>query len=174
MTFFCDRVRSVIDMQSPTLHGSPEQSRSRTLRPEAERQAIQEQLERMLADPLFRNSRRYPNLLRFLVERTLQGQTEDLKERTLGIEVFERKPDYDTTLDPVVRTTAGEVRKRIAQYYHESGRQNEIRIDLPPGSYIPEIRMPVPDDPATPIFIPPVAPKLSAPVETSSRARQMQ
>jgi len=161
-------------MQSPTLHGSPEQSRSRTLRPEAERQAIQEQLERMLADPLFRNSRRYPNLLRFLVERTLLGQTDDLKERTLGIEVFERKPDYDTTLDPVVRTTAGEVRKRIAQYYHESGRQNEIRIDLPPGSYIPEIRMPVPDDPATPILIPPVAPKVSAPAETSSRARQMQ
>ena len=161
-------------MQSPTLHGSPEQSRSRTLRPEAERQAIQEQLERMLADPLFRNSRRYPNLLRFLVERTLLGQTDDLKERTLGIEVFERKPDYDTTLDPVVRTTAGEVRKRIAQYYHESGRQNEIRIDLPPGSYIPEIRMPVPDDPATPILIPPVAPMVSAPADTSSRTRQMQ
>jgi hypothetical protein len=157
-------------MQSQTLQGPPEQSRSLSLRPEAEREAIQAQLERMLADPLFRHSKRYPNLLRFLVERTLQGQTEDLKERTLGIEVFERKPDYDTTLDPVVRTTAGEVRKRIAQYYHESGRQNEIRIDLPVGSYVPEIRMPAPEAPIRSVRVS-AAPQPVLPVpHTHSRA----
>ena len=159
-------------MQSPTLPGPPERSRSRPLRPEAERKVIKEQLERMLADPLFRNSKRYPNMLRFLVERTLDGQTDDLKERTLGIEVFERKPDYDTTLDPVVRTTAGEIRKRIAQYYHESGRQNEIRIDLPPGSYVPEIRIPVPEPPPISINVSPVAPQLfSVPVTRVRYAR---
>ena len=77
-----------------------------------------------------------------MVERSLLGHSEPLKERTLGIEVFGRAPDYDTNLDPVVRTTAVEIRKRIAQYYHEEGHQNEIRIDFPAGSYLPEFRMP--------------------------------
>ena len=77
-----------------------------------------------------------------LVERSLHGHAEPLKERTLGVEVFGRAPDYDTNLDPVVRTTAVEIRKRIAQYYHEEGHQNEIRIDFPAGSYLPEFRMP--------------------------------
>src|SRR5438552_143370 len=62
----------------------------------AERAAIREQLERMLANPLFKNSKRYPNLLRYIVERTLEGSPGELKERTLGIEVFGRSPAYDT------------------------------------------------------------------------------
>ncbi len=109
---------------------------------EAERHAIREQLDRILTSPLFKNSKRYPNLLRFVVARSLEGHTDPLKERTLGIEVFGREPDYDTNLDPVVRTTAVEIRKRIAQYYHESGHEMEIRIDFPPGTYVPEFRMP--------------------------------
>jgi hypothetical protein len=71
-----------------------------------------------------------------------------LKERALGVEVFGREPSYDTSLDPVVRTSACEVRKRIAQYYHEPGRENELRIDLPSGSYVPEFHFPEP--PAAP------------------------
>ena len=63
---------------------------------EAERNAIREQLERILSSPLFRKSKRFPNLLRFVVERSLHGHSEPLKERTLGIEVFGRAPDYDT------------------------------------------------------------------------------
>ena len=109
----------------------------------AERDAIREQLERLLANPLFRHSKRYPGLLRFVVEHTLDGMTGQLKERSLGVEVFGRDPGYDTNLDPVVRTTAGEIRKRIAQYYHEPGHEGEIRIDLPSGSYVPEFHMPV-------------------------------
>lgn len=109
---------------------------------EAERKAIREQLERILSSPLFNKSKRLPNLLRFVVERSLHGHPEPLKERTLGIEVFGREPGYDTNLDPVVRTTAVEIRKRIAQYYHEPGHENEIRIDFPAGSYHPEFRMP--------------------------------
>jgi hypothetical protein len=109
---------------------------------DAEREAIRQQLERMLADPLFKYSKRYPNLLRFVVEKTLDGQTAELKERSLGVAVFGREPDYDTNVDPVVRTTAGEIRKRIAQYYHEPGRAMEVRIDLSPRSYIPEFEIP--------------------------------
>jgi hypothetical protein len=109
---------------------------------EAERNAIREQLDRILSSPLFKNSKRYPNLLRHVVERSLDGHTGHLKERTLGVEVFGREPDYDTNLDPVVRTSAVEVRKRIALYYHEPGHETEIKIDFPPGTYLPEFRHP--------------------------------
>src|SRR5579884_505523 len=110
---------------------------------EAEKSSIREQLERMLSNPLFRHSKRYPTLLRYIVERTLEGSLIDLKERTLGVEVFGRDPNYDTNSDPVVRVTAGEIRKRIAQYYHEPGRENEIRIELLPGSYVPDFDFPI-------------------------------
>jgi hypothetical protein len=109
---------------------------------EEERQAISGQLLRLVSSPFFRNSRRYPNLLRYTVERALEGGTDHLKERTLGVDVFGRAPDYDTNIDPVVRITAVEVRKRIAQYYREPGREKEIRIDFPAGSYVPEFRKP--------------------------------
>ncbi len=109
---------------------------------EPDRDAVREQLERILANPLFTHSKRYPLLLRWVVERALEGRASQLKERTLGVEVFGRDPDYDTNTDPVVRITAGEIRKRIAQYYHEPGRENEIRIDLPTGCYVPEFHKP--------------------------------
>jgi hypothetical protein len=110
---------------------------------EVERAAIQAQLERILTNPLFKNSKRYPNLLRYVVERTLDGHPAELKERTLGIEVFGREPDYDTNLDPVVRTTAAEIRKRLAQYYQEPNHETEPRIDLPLGSYAARFQAPV-------------------------------
>ena len=103
--------------------------------------AVREQLDRMLADPLFKHSRRFPTFLRYIVERTLDGDT-DLKERTLGVTVFGRNPDYDTGADPVVRATASEVRRRLAQYYQAPGHEHEIRIGLSPGSYIPEFAVP--------------------------------
>ena len=108
----------------------------------AECKAVSQQLERILAHPLFQHSKRYPNLLRHVVERTLAGHAHEMKERTIGCEIFGREPDYDTNSDPVVRTTAGEVRKRIAQYYFEPGHDTELRIDLSPGSYVPEFVFP--------------------------------
>ena len=121
---------------------------------DAEREAIRNQMERMLANQLFKNSKRYPNLLRYIVEHTLAGFPGELKERTLGVEVFGRQPDYDTNADPVVRATAGEIRKRIAQYYHEHGHETEIRIDLLPGSYVPEFEIPVAKPVPIPIAVP--------------------
>src|SRR5690242_3047257 len=114
---------------------------------EAGKCAVQDQLERILSHPVFRGSKRSGALLRHVVQYALDGHIESLKERTLGIEVFGREPDYDTNLDPVVRTAAGEVRKRIAQYYHVDGHEHELRIDLPAGSYVPEFRFPVTEVP---------------------------
>jgi hypothetical protein len=101
------------------------------------RSELLEQLERIVHSKHFRNSRRYPTFLRFVVEQTLAGKTEGLKERTLGVDVFARPSHYDTNEDPIVRVTAGEIRKRIAQYYQEPGHEGELRIGLPLGSYVP-------------------------------------
>src|ERR1700744_2172538 len=120
----------------------------------AERAAVQAQLERILANPLFRNSKRYPNLLRYVVERTLDGHPGELKERTLGVEVFAREPDYDTNLDPVVRITAAEIRKRLAQYYQEPAHEAELRIDLPLGSYAARFQSPLERLPVAPTAAP--------------------
>lgn len=106
------------------------------------RNGVRLQLEAVLADQLFSRSKRCTDFLRFTVERALDKTTGAIKERTLGIEVFGRKPDYDTNVDPVVRATAAEVRKRLHQYYHTFGRGNEIRIEFPRGSYVPEFHFP--------------------------------
>ncbi|HEY4011183.1 MAG TPA: hypothetical protein VGM11_13600 [Acidobacteriaceae bacterium] len=105
---------------------------------------IEQQLARLLESHHFRHSHRYPVLLKYLVEQTLAGRSAELKERLVGIDVFRRAPDYDTNTDPVVRVTAAEVRKRIAQYYQEPGHASEIRIDIPTGSYVPHFSRPQP------------------------------
>ena len=104
---------------------------------EAEKGAIQQQLEQLLSSPLFHSSKRYPSFLRFVVARVLAGQTDQLKERILGVEIFGRPADYDTNADPIVRVTAAEIRKRIEQYYHDPKHVQEIRFSLPSGSYAP-------------------------------------
>jgi hypothetical protein len=81
-----------------------------------------------------------------VVNVALEGRAADLKERTLGVEVFGRDPQYDTNTDPVVRISAGEVRKRIAQYYHENKETSQVRIELPLGSYAPEFQFRVQEE----------------------------
>jgi hypothetical protein len=103
-----------------------------------DREAVLFELQQVLASTHFCNSKRYPALLQYIVEKTLAGDSESLKERTLGINVFERPASYDTNADTVVRYTAGEVRKRLSLYYHEVGQRPAIHISLPAGSYIPE------------------------------------
>jgi hypothetical protein len=105
---------------------------------EEERAAVLLEMDRLLNSRHFRNSKRYPALLEYIIRETLAGNSESLKERVLGIAVFHRPPDYDANADPIVRVTAGEIRKRIAQYYHEEDAAGEIQIDLRPGSYVPE------------------------------------
>jgi len=115
---------------------------SATVYGEAEKDDILRQLDRLLDNPHFSHSKRFPSFLRFIVHEELEGRGDQLKERTLGIEVFGRHAGYDTTTDPIVRVTAAEIRKRIAQYYQDSESPDELRISLPPGSYIPHFEWP--------------------------------
>lgn len=110
-----------------------------------EREVVLQELEAILSSYHFRGSKRYPALLRYVVDAALENRSGDLKERTLGVEVFGRDPGYDTNADPVVRVSAGEVRKRIAQYYHENGDAARVQVELPLGSYAPEFLLRGPD-----------------------------
>lgn len=106
---------------------------------ELEREQVREQLNKILVSPVFQNSRRYAAVLKYIVEQTLHGNGDRLKERTIGIEVFNRVPDYDTATDHVVRSAASEVRKRLAQYYQQEAPA-ELKIEVLPGSYVPQFR----------------------------------
>ncbi|MGC2639440.1 MAG: hypothetical protein WA294_19805 [Acidobacteriaceae bacterium] len=109
-------------------------------------EAVREQLDRLLASPYFNQSRRFPNFLRFVVEHTLAGDADHIKERTLGMEIFGRDAAYDTAIDPIVRVTAAEIRKRVAQYYQDPAHNQELRIALTSGSYVPQFHWPTPDE----------------------------
>jgi len=118
----------------------------------SQKELVRSQLEKIVSDGRFTASKRYPQLLRYIVEQTLKGNEDDLKERTLGVEVFHRTPDYDTNLDPVVRLCAAEVRKRLAQYYQSPAHAHELRIELNPGSYVPVFSHPPLDAPSPEII----------------------
>lgn len=127
-------------------------------------EVVQRELDRLLASPAFRGSKRCSDFLRFVVEASLNGSVDRIKERTIGVEVFGRKPDYDTSEDAIVRVRANEVRKRLAQAYQELGSPADVVIDLPAGSYAPEFRYVT--NPVTALLTPPPAP--------STRAKRLQ
>lgn len=102
---------------------------------------VRRQLESILASPTFHGSKRCQKFLDHVCEKSLSGQESTLKERTVAIEVFGRLPESDLGEDTIVRVGAREVRKRLAQYYvSPEGVAAAVRIDLPPGSYVPEFR----------------------------------
>lgn len=134
-------------MASPTLHGSappaggiPNSSSEGAAEPDS--QLVRDQLERILASAVFKNSKRYAAVLKYITEQTLAGHAEHLKERTIGVDVFGREPDYDTASDHVVRSAMAEVRKRLAQYYQGNHEEDELCLELQPGSYVPLFRNP--------------------------------
>src|SRR5215470_7574973 len=106
-------------------------------------QQIREELDRVLSSHEFRTSKRSQEFLRYVIEHTLNGQGDMLKERTIGIEVFGRPTSYEPSDDATVRVKAGEVRKRLGLYYSSEGAHNPLRIELPSGTYVPEFQTPV-------------------------------
>ena len=105
---------------------------------------VRAQLELLVQDDVFRSSRRSVAFLTYVVEQTLNGAANQIKERTIGVEVFDRKPTYDTNVDHIVRTAASELRKRLAIYYGDANHRSELRMGLVPGSYIPKFTLPAP------------------------------
>lgn len=118
------------------------------------------QLKKLLASSYFRHSERYTNFLRFIVDCSIEGRYEKLKERTIGVEVLGKSPDFDTGNDTSVRVVANEVRKRLTLYYGRPEHQAELQIKIPVRSYVAEFCMPQPagaehgSDPSTETFSP--------------------
>ncbi len=94
-------------------------------------------LDKVVASPAFGRVERPARFLRHLVETTLAGESDRLKESVLGVEVFSRPASWDPRLDAVVRQEAARLRKRLTRYYETEGARDSIRIDLPVGGYVP-------------------------------------
>jgi hypothetical protein len=99
--------------------------------------SIKEQLDRILSIPAFKNSNILSGFLKFVVEKTLNGMSHEIKEYNIGVNVLSRKTDFNPQLDAIVRIHAGRLRRALNEYYHESGKNDLIRIEIPKGSYIP-------------------------------------
>src|SRR5438477_4337795 len=107
---------------------------------ESEAQAARRQLERVLESPGFAHNERLSRFLRFVVERHLEGQDQELKESLIAIEVFGRAAGYDSKQDPIVRTEASRLRARLSEYYLGEGKGDSLAIELPKGGYVPVLR----------------------------------
>jgi len=107
---------------------------------------IRTALDHVLASPAFVNAGRLSRMLRFVVERSLEGQGDQLKEYVLGIEVFDRPQEYDPRLDSIVRVEARRLRAKLAEYYEGDGAGDLLRIRLAKGGYAPTFeRVSAPD-----------------------------
>jgi hypothetical protein len=125
---------------TPGLLGS-EQDQGDSGVPDASgRASVLRELEAILRSPFFQTSKRCQQFLSYVVQHKLGGNNDRLKERTIGVDLFQRPVGYSTGDDPVVRVQAGEVRRRLEQYYHATSNHSPVRIELHVGSYSPEFR----------------------------------
>jgi hypothetical protein len=108
---------------------------------ESQERAVRAELNCLLESAAFRTSKRCSEFLQYIVNQTIRGQNGALKERLIGVELFQLPPDFDTGQHTIVRVTANEVRKKLAQYYSaENSTYHPVRINLPPGAYSAEFR----------------------------------
>src|SRR5260370_41458746 len=98
---------------------------------------VRAQLDRILASRTLAGSDQLKRLLRLTVERTINDQSDLLKEYNLGLEVFQRPPDYDPKVDPIVRVQARRLRSKLDIYYAGEGAGDSLVIQIPRGAYIP-------------------------------------
>src|SRR5690349_10365824 len=98
---------------------------------------IRSELEQILRSRTFIQSHRIRRFLQFVVEECLLGQHHRLKEYLIGLEVFNRREAFDPRVDSIVRVEARRLRAKIEEYYLTEGREDELRILLRKGSYVP-------------------------------------
>jgi Tol biopolymer transport system component len=111
-------------------------SQPTTVRPS--RSELDEVLNRIFASAGFAQAERMRRFLRFIVQRTLDGNEDDLKESVIGVQVFDREIGYDPKTDSIVRVEARRLRNKLHEYQREGGSQDGFWIVLPKGGYVPE------------------------------------
>ncbi len=105
-------------------------------------------VDKIICSRFFARSVRLSRFLRFTTEHALAGTSEQVKEYLVGVEVFDRKPDYDPRVDPIVRVEARRLRTKLKAYYSADGRTDDLVIDYPKGAYTPIFRQPSATQPA--------------------------
>lgn len=108
---------------------------------DAEQEQVRASVAGILASPLFSGAPRQQRFLEYLVNNTLAGDADRLKGYTIAVEVFDRKSDFDPSLDAIVRVEATRLRNKLREYYDTLGKQDAVRIDFPKGGYALEITM---------------------------------
>jgi len=103
-------------------------------------EGVLEELEKILASRTFRTAKGQKSFLRYAVEQTIAGRGNEIKEYSVGVEVFHRGETFDPRLDPIVRIEARNLRLRLAKYYQGEGEHDELRIEFSKGSYTPSFR----------------------------------
>src|SRR5512140_225653 len=106
---------------------------------ESDQEAIRHQLDRILQSGPFHQSRRRQRFLEYLVNETLAGRGERLKGYNVALEVFDRPETFDPIVHPLVRIEAARLREKLREYYGTDGQGDPIHIDLPKGTYTPQI-----------------------------------
>ncbi|MFZ0632869.1 MAG: malectin domain-containing carbohydrate-binding protein [Acidobacteriaceae bacterium] len=131
-------------------------------------EAAREELQAVLQSKAFRAAPTLAGLLSYLCEKRIAGDTSQIKEYSIGVDVFHRGPDFNQESDSIVRVEINRLRKRLAEYYAQEGASHRLRIGIPVGQYIPEfqtVAAPEPDESAkTVATVSPVA----APVPSRS------
>jgi hypothetical protein len=108
---------------------------------QSDQEAIRAQLQLILRSGPFAQSQRRQRFLEYIVNETLAGRGHRLKGYTIAREVFDRPEEFDPNLDPIVRMEAARLRDRLREYYDGDGKNDLIRIELPKGSYTPQIEL---------------------------------
>ena len=106
-----------------------------------DQKAIREQLSRVLNSGPFRQSQRRQRFLKHIVKETLAGRSDRLTGYNLALEIFGRPATFDPAVDPFVRIEAARLREKLREYYDAEGQHDLIRINLPKGTYTPEIKI---------------------------------
>ena len=114
----------------------PREDRSQPIAPDA----IRAQLARILASPEFKRSFQLGRFLEYVVEETLAGRGEQIKQYTVAVNAFGRPPHFDPRADPIVRIEARRLRRSLARYYQVYGSVDPVIIDIPTGAYVPRFR----------------------------------
>ena len=123
---------------------------------------ITAELDRVLASKGFAAAGRLSRLFRHVVEKTVAGEADQLKEYAVGVEVFDRDDKYDPRLDAIVRVEAGRLRSRLDEYYNGEGAASPIRISLPRGGYVAQFERRAEAPAPAPVPAPAVAEKRRA------------
>jgi TolB-like protein len=101
---------------------------------------VRRQLDRILASEGFVNADRMAGFLRYIVDRALAGEGDQIKEYVVGVEVFGRSADYDPRVDSLVRVEARRLRTKLDEYYAGPGRDDPVVIELRRGTYVPQFQ----------------------------------